>query len=391
MRAKDGSVWWMGMEYEPNTGQLQPRSLGYDLYDGSAGVAFFLAALAKVTGDREFRDLALSALQPTRNLWQYSNSGLEDKLIRKHGIGAGKGLGSIIYTLVQCSKFLDEPSLLEDARKFVFLFTPAQITSDRAFDLVSGTAGLMLGLLTFYDATQDSQALELAKTCAYHLIDNRVISNTGLLTWATVKDKSLTGMAHGAAGIAYALLRLFAVVPEPIFKQAASEAIAYERTMFSPQAQNWLDLRSDWANAQPSDRQAFGMSWCNGAPGIGLARLGGLSTLDSETIRQDIEVALQTTQKIGLHNIDHLCCGNFGYAEVFLVAGSQLKRDELIELAQKQAASLVDRAEQSSFQIFPGNFRGIYNPGFFQGTAGIGYQFLRLAYPELLPSVLLWQ
>ena len=384
VRAKDGSVWWIGMEFVPDAGQLQPRSLGYDLYDGSAGVAFFMAALAKVTGNEEFRDLALSALQPTRNLCQSSSLSSKDKLIRQLGIGAGKGVGSIIYTLVRCSQFLDEPILLESARKFVSLLTPSNIKSDRTFDLVSGSAGLMLGLLTFYDATQDSQALELAKACGSHLIDNRVTSNTGLLTWATIGDKLLTGIAHGAAGIVYALLRLSAVVPDLALKQAASEAIAYERTMFSPQVQNWLDLRSD--------RQAFGKNWCNGAPGIGLARLGGLSALDTEVIRQDIKLALQTTQKIGIHNIDHLCCGNFGYAEVFLVAGSQLKRNELIEIAQKQAAYLVDRAEKTGcFQIFPGNFQSIYNPGFFQGTAGIGYQFLRLAYPELLPSVLLWQ
>jgi lantibiotic modifying enzyme len=31
------------------------------------------------------------------------------------------------------------------------------------------------------------------------------------------------------------------------------------------------------------------------------------------------------------------------------------------------------------------------NPSFFQGTAGIGYELLRMARPDLLPSVLLWE
>ena len=30
-------------------------------------------------------------------------------------------------------------------------------------------------------------------------------------------------------------------------------------------------------------------------------------------------------------------------------------------------------------------------PGFFKGLAGVGYQWLRLTYPERLPSVLLWE
>ncbi|MGD1913931.1 MAG: type 2 lanthipeptide synthetase LanM family protein [Rivularia sp. (in: cyanobacteria)] len=384
MRATDGSPWWMGMEYIPGAGQLQPRSLGFDLYDGCAGVALFFAALAKTTGNNEYRNLALSTLLPVCNLSQSYGQEYRDDLIQDLDIGAGKGIASIIYTLVQCSKFLNYSTLLEDAQKFVSLLTPTDIIGVRKFDLVSGTAGLILGLLTFYDATQDSQALELAKICGYHLIDNRITSKTGFLTWNTVGGKPLTGIAHGAAGIAYALLRLSTVVIEPKFLQAAQEAIAYENSVFYPQVQNWLDLRSD--------RQAFGTSWCNGAPGIGLARLGSLKILDKEVIRQDIETALETTQKIGLHNIDHLCCGNLGYAELFLFAGLQLGRLELIEIAQKQAAYVVNRAENIGyFQIFPSNFQGIYNPGFFQGMAGIGYELLRLAYPQELPSVLLWE
>jgi lantibiotic modifying enzyme len=33
----------------------------------------------------------------------------------------------------------------------------------------------------------------------------------------------------------------------------------------------------------------------------------------------------------------------------------------------------------------------VYNPGLFQGMAGIGYQLLRLACPDELPSLLLWE
>jgi lantibiotic modifying enzyme len=35
--------------------------------------------------------------------------------------------------------------------------------------------------------------------------------------------------------------------------------------------------------------------------------------------------------------------------------------------------------------------RQVDNPGFFQGKAGIGYELLRMARPDLLPSVLLWE
>ena len=35
--------------------------------------------------------------------------------------------------------------------------------------------------------------------------------------------------------------------------------------------------------------------------------------------------------------------------------------------------------------------RSASNPGLFQGYAGIGYELLRLAAPESIPSVLLWE
>jgi lantibiotic modifying enzyme len=133
-------------------------------------------------------------------------------------------------------------------------------------------------------------------------------------------------------------------------------------------------------------------SWCHGAPGIGLARLGSLAILDTDEIRQEIEIALKTTQQYELNGIDHLCCGTFGRIEVLLTAARQLSKIELLEIAQKQASWVVTRSKQAgSFYLLPGFPKNIYIPNFFQGTAGIGYELLRLAYPDLLPSILLWQ
>jgi lantibiotic modifying enzyme len=93
-----------------------------------------------------------------------------------------------------------------------------------------------------------------------------------------------------------------------------------------------------------------------------------------------------------LQGIDHLCCGNFGRIEVCLVASRQFTHSGLLEAAQKNAAWVMSRAEKTgNFYLFPGFPSEVYHPGFFQGTAGIGYELLRLANPDLLPSVLLWE
>lgn len=129
--------------------------------------------------------------------------------------------------------------------------------------------------------------------------------------------------------------------------------------------------------------------WCNGAAGIGLGRLGGLSLLATNVVYQDIEVALQTTQRYGF-DVDQLCCGNFGRIELLVVAAQKLSRPELLESAKQRAAWLVARSKQvGGYALTPNSVEPIFSPNFFAGTAGIGYELLRLAFPEVFPSVLL--
>jgi lantibiotic modifying enzyme len=237
--------------------------------------------------------------------------------------------------------------------------------------------------LTLYQQTGELGILDKAIQCGQHLLVHRVSEQEQPKAWKTIAQEPLTGFSHGAAGIAYALLRLYAVTEDQAYLQAAEEGIAYERSVFSTAVANWPDLR------RPS---GFMVTWCHGAPGIGIARLGSLSIYQTDEIYQDVEVALQTTQKYGLQGVDHLCCGNFGRIEVLLVAAQKLSRPQLLETAQKKAAWVVAQADKiSAYQLFNNLPNSLFNPGFFQGTAGIGYELLRLAYPEVLPTVLLWE
>ncbi len=374
IRVPDGSANWITLGYSAQQARCQFQPMGYDLYNGCIGVALFLAALEKVVGNAGFRDLTLAALLPVRKWLQDSQS---PELVKKIGIGGATGLGSIIYGLVRIGEFLHEPDLLQDAKQAALLFTPEMIFADQDLDVMAGSAGAILGLLAFVETTVDTEILELASVLGNHLLNNRVKSETGYRTWQTLDGKLLTGFSHGAAGIAYALLRLYETTDEVKFKEAALEAIAYESSVFSTATGNWPDFRFP----QPS----FMTKWCHGAPGIGLARLGSLAIIDTSEIRQEIETALTTTQHFGLSEVDHLCCGNFGNIDFLLVAACQLLRPKLLDEAQKRASLIVSRSEKTDC------FRGVYDPSFFRGIAGIGYELLRLAEHDLLPSVLLWK
>lgn len=375
IRFPDGRANWITLGYSTQQARCQFQPMGYDLYNGCTGVALFLAALEKVVGNAGFRDLTLAALLPLRQLLLDSQS--HQELAKKIGIGGATGLGSIIYALVRISQFLNEPDLLQDAKQAASLLTPEIIFADQNLDVMAGTAGAILGLLALATTEVDADILALAIAGGNHLLSKRVKSETGYRAWPTLDGKLLTGFSHGAAGIAYALLRLSETTEEVKFKEAAQEAIAYEGSVFSPAVGNWPDFRSP--------QTSFMTNWCHGAPGIGLARLGSLDILDTSELRQEIETALTTTQQFGLSELDHLCCGNFGRIDFLLVAARQLFRPTLLDEAQKKASLVVSRTEKTH------SFRGVYDPSFFRGIAGIGYELLRLAQPDLLPSVLLWE
>jgi type 2 lantibiotic biosynthesis protein LanM len=381
IRAADGSAAWIALHHLIQAERFQLQPMGYDLYEGTCGVAMFLAAVEKVTGGAGYRELALGAVQPLRQaLRDYGN-----RTAREMGIGGAVGLGSVVYALTRVSQWLDEPTLLEDARRAARLITAKRIADDQVLDIIGGAAGAILGLLAFYAISPDEVVLDHVITCGQRLLQRRMESEAGYRAWPTLDGKMLTGFSHGAAGIVYALLRLYAVTRDGDVLAAAQEGIAYEDSVLVREAGNWPDFRTD-------EQPAFMTSWCHGAPGIALGRLGGLAVLDSDDIRRDIEMAVQTTRAAGVQGVDHLCCGSLGRADVLLVAASGLARLDLAEVASTWAWQIVARAEESgTFALHLLLPQGVSRPSFFQGTAGIGYEFLRIAHPDLLPSVLLWE
>ncbi|XWK89924.1 MAG: type 2 lanthipeptide synthetase LanM family protein [Phormidium sp.] len=396
---KDDSVKWISFAYIPNAEIFQLMPLPEDLYNGNGGIALFLSALDYVRGTQQFHHLSLAAFQSIRKFLQTADFESTRRFVRL-GIGGGTGLGSIIYALVKTSHFLQEPTLLENALAIANLITPELITADKQFDIMGGAAGAILGLLALYAQTKEPNVLATAINCGQHLLahqtepfkqiyyPNLPIENPKLgKAWNILGQKHYTGFSHGAAGIAYALLRLYAVTQNEAFLTAATDAITYEHSVFSPTAANWPDFR---AFTQQNGQPVFMVSWCHGATGIGLARLGGFSVLQTNQIEQDIEIALQTTKKYSLQDVDCVCCGNFGRIELLQVAAEKLSRPDLKEIAEQRTAWAVNWAEKSGGYKLPNLPNSVFSPSFFQGTSGIGYELLQLAYPELLPSVLLW-
>ena len=373
-----GEATWIGYEYMPGGDILQLRPAGYNMYSGCCGISLFLAALARVTHNNRFHRLALSAVEATCR--DIKDKRLKDRVM-ENGTGGLVGLGSIVYSLVSVSQFLGASKLIETA-KIASLLIKDLITSDNRFDITGGSAGALLALLKLYDLIHEREILEIARKCGSHLLEKRVKSSTGYRAWKTAGNHLLSGFSHGVSGIAYALLRLYSYTEEKDLLEAAKEAILYENTLYSKHCGNWLDLRE--AEDRPEEKR-FKNSWCHGAPGIGLGRIGGLFVLDSEEIRKDIDISIERTIKT-LLDCDYLCCGNFGLVDILLTAAMKLDRSDLKKEALLKASLISGKAKERGF--FNTGYENDFCAGFFQGISGIGYELIRLNNPDI-PSVLL--
>jgi type 2 lantibiotic biosynthesis protein LanM len=374
----DHGYSWISLGYVVNAERFQLRPLGYSFYDGNCGISLFFAALAHVTGREKYYDNALRSISQLRTYLQ-SGQGENDGM----DLGGGTGIGSIIYTLAKASKFLQLPELANEAIALSQHITVNAIESDKKHDIIGGVSGAILGILALGEDQEG--LLPKATACGKHLIkfcqENYQPQKPN--------PRGLVGFSHGAAGIAYALLRLYAATNNHDFLEAARQAISYENLLFFPTEGNWREITPIY---NPSSPPVFWTTWCHGAPGIALGRIGGYSIDSNEKILQDIDIGLQTTQNVDFQELDHICCGNMGRAEIMLVASEKLGRPEWEAQACGLGSRVVRKArEDGHYQLFADLPGSVFNPSFFQGASGIGYHLLRLADPSKLPSVLLWE
>ena len=390
----DDSVVWLAPVATVAGGR--PVLLGPHLYDGSCGVALFLAAHHRVSGAAADREVALAAVLPLRRKLRQLCADPERSAALRLGVGGLVGVGSFVYALAHLAVWLDDAELLADAAACLPLFDAARIAADERFDVMSGCAGGVLALLALErlaalagEAATAEAALVAATACAARLLDARVSWRGGPRAWPGPEGRPpLSGFAHGAAGIAYALLRLYQRSGADAHRRAAVEALAFERNLYLPQDDGWLDPRFD----RPVEQSA----WCHGTPGIALGRVGSLDVCDDDETQEELERLLRSTASLPMMRRDHLCCGNACRVEVLHAAALALGRDELAAAAGRLAAAMLERAQASGGFVVesPADSAAaadLFSPSLFLGAAGVGYTFLRLAHPEALPCLLLME
>jgi lantibiotic biosynthesis protein len=398
-RIADQAIWhdsrctWVGASLEEGRGgemSVTYATLGPDLYEGTSGVALFLAELAGVTGDEVFSRTAMGAidhamartseLSADRDRSLYS--GRIGIAVAAAAVGAAVGESRYLEAAAQTTTMSSRPS------------------TNGGFDVISGRAGSIYGLLWLNSKLGEAGFGEEALRLAGELADAAQRSGAAevVASWAgepRTSSGNLTGFSHGASGAACALLEVAVVSGRGELATLALQAFAYERSLFDARVQNWPDLRTRPGRAPRPGERSHSVAWCHGAAGIALARLRAYELTSLPVLKQEAEIALDTTfvhtdamLRAGGGSYS-LCHGLVGNAEIlergYRVLGSSDTKWR--DLALEVASSGIERFAQPGRPWPCGTHEG-ETPNLMLGLAGAGLFYLRLHEPSIGSALL---
>src|SRR5262249_49468433 len=146
---------WMGdsMELESNTWTIVHRAFGPELYNGTSGIALFLAQLYLATQEKPFKTAAIgAALQAASRSAEIPPSGRP---------AFYSGQTGIAYVLAELGELFDRDDLLQTA--FSLIEGQQSLELDpNLLDVISGSAGAIPAFLRFYRKHTREVFLQLA-------------------------------------------------------------------------------------------------------------------------------------------------------------------------------------------------------------------------------------
>ena len=364
---QDGRCSWVGAADAADRSRPEYRPVGPLLYEGTAGIALFLAQLAVVTREPGLRRTAIGAVR---------HAVARGPVSPRDGFHAGTP--GIAWAAARVGALLEDDEAREGARTLLPLAPPGPRT-----DLVSGTAGTIVALLGLASELADPALVRAATDAGEGLLAAAGVK-AGQWTWRDAdhpRARSLCGVAHGASGVAWALVELFAATGEDRWREAANGAFAYERAQLDERTGTWPDLR----RPPRGPAEAMRGTWCYGEAGIALSRLRAIEVLGDGPICSDADIAVQTVRECWTEMAQFaigdlsLCHGLAGGATALLGAG---------ERESAAALAAVALARHSADEDWPCGVPGV-SPGLMRGLSGIGWWLLAVADPTTAPPLLL--
>ena len=421
----EGRCNWLGRSASEALDPTHPlvptvTALGPDLYAGTSGVALFLAQLFALTRDPTVRKTAEGAIRQALA----AAASLATAPIGLYGGALGVG-----YAAARVGVAAELPHLVSTGLELARVASQRGEGASHPVDIISGNAGAILGLLWLSHLPGGEMFLDAAVHMGNELL---AAGKHKGVTWSWDAAQAggphmLTGLSHGATGIAVSLLELFARTGRKPFLIAGMGALAYEDFWFSAKHRNWPDLRSvDKGSGAGSpavasdttpdvdvnrDDLVYGTAWCHGAPGIGLARLRAFSLLPASQTkaRQKLRASIQAAIESTLEHVNRYrnaegldvtpCHGLAGLTELLLTAAScrvgatSARASRIGDRSLVRVTETLWKRQIQAFGVTHTWPSGVpsagKNPSLLLGNAGVGYSLLRLHDVENVPSFLM--
>lgn len=397
----DSSCTWRVVD--AGNSRAGPTSLSTargDLYQGTAGIALFLAELYGQTEVSRYRATAEAALR-------YA---FKARTAHLNSVGLYSGRAGLAWAAGRVAAVTGSMEWREQSLRELDSIEAA-LPSDGVLDVVGGAAGAALVAASLPLMLGDTPRLRLLDRIGAHL-ERHAERRRGGWSWSGgggSTKQNLCGYAHGASGIAHALLELYAATGSGRWRYAAERALAFERTHRVGRTGDWPDFRctalSERLRAEggvssirtaliagqtvPHWKPTPMRAWCHGAPGIALTRMRAVSlAVDFDASMDEARAALAVTQSTMLQRLVSfsLCHGGFGNSETLMRAATGFGIGSIDPLREAAIAAVRDVHRRGGVWA-SGAVGAVPDPSLMLGTAGIGHYLLRLMDPSI-PSAL---
>ena len=361
----EDSVGWMGLRFLEN-GYWKMATSGMYLYDGISGIAVFLAEYLKRFPNRAVQTIFQ---QIVRQMVQYTENLEKSSAEEMRPTGLFDGESSMVYAFLLLYQKTGDQVYLSYAKRH-FALMGRFFAADENCDYLSGNAGGILAALLLHEMTEkdDSIYLETAVQLEKELWKKSIQMNPGVGWKLFHAERPLAGMAHGNSGFLMTYAKLYQKTGDSSYQNKMKSLLRYERSLYSEEKGNWLDLRRSEGELGTMN------AWCHGAPGILLARLELEEQVGREIVAQDLKWASDAL----FHGTeDGKICLCHGLAGRLLIMRVYLKRHnnpEQMQIYQKKTDCLLTMLEQEQV-LWESELR---NPAFMNGISGVGYALLKL-------------
>lgn len=369
----DEKYQWISYQ-SSSTGKVFLGEFNHSLYSGKLGIALFLSMYIKNENNNKIKCIINSIVEDLILNFSSFLKSIDQNSYASTSIG----VTGVIYSLLK----IDAQKYRDVAFKLASFFSTDLITNSKESDFLEGLAGTLTVLIELYKVYPVYDLLKKINLIGNKLLDTRVLDvSSKCHVWkSNINNKPLTGLAHGASGIGYALLRLFELTGDFKYRKAFYEAVDFEDNYFSKKKNNWKDLRNEKNN--------FHNAWCYGGTGIGLVRLHAYKILNDPRFLKDTKNVISLIQSESTDKLDFYCCGNAGKIDFLLDAFAILKEDDILDLVKKKIEKLIQKKESiGNYITHEATAIKSENFSFFRGLSGIGYVMLKSKNPNNFPSI----